>query len=91
MGAMRILVVLLVGCAHQTAKLSDVRDTEGQPLPTTARLDADTGGAQLHCPERSYWIVESPPPYLTGNRAGTSRVVITDAPLLCAKIRSAGE
>ncbi len=73
-----------VGCA---AHSSHVRDPQGNPLPTTARLDSDGGGSALTCTDGSrYLIVEPPRPYLAGARLGTRHVRITDAQQLCAKI-----
>ncbi len=84
---MRILLVLLVGCATTA---STVRSPDGQPLPTTARLDADTGGTRVQCPALgTFWIVEPPPPFVAGVRVGTTRVAVTDGPAMCARIRAA--
>lgn len=79
-----LFVFALASCA---AAPSHVRDPQGQPLSTTARLDADTTAQNVHCPDgRTYTIVEPPPPYLAGSHVGTSRVLVTDARTLCATI-----
>jgi len=76
--------MVAAGCAAST---SQVRDPEGQPLPTSARLDADADPASVWCGSRQYLIVEPPPPYLSGSHLATSEVHIRDAAALCAKIR----
>lgn len=86
-GDMRfIALVLLAACASGPAR---VRDPQGRPLPTTARLDADASAMNVHCPSgEQYVIVEPPPPYLAGTRVGTSRVHVTDALALCRAIEA---
>lgn len=75
-----------VGCA---AHSSHVRDPQGRPLPTTARLDSNFGGTELTCTDGSrYTIVEPPPPYLAGTHFATRQVVVTDAPRLCSQIQT---
>ena len=84
---MRLVALLLVvGCASGS---SHVRDPEGRPLSTTARLDADMEPATVRCGDHRYLIVEPPPPYMTGNHMATHEVHIRDAAALCAKIRAA--
>jgi hypothetical protein len=82
------LIALLALAACATGS-SQVRDPEGRPLPTTARLDADMDPATVWCGEQRYLIVEPPPPYLSGRHMATHEVRITDAVALCAKIRAA--
>jgi len=79
-------LIVLVGCATGS---SHVRDPEGRPLPTTARLDADMDPATVWCGEHRYVIVEPPPPYMTGNHMANAEVHVRDAAALCAKIRAA--
>ena len=82
---MRLVALLvLAGCAAGT---SHIRDPEGRPLPTSARIDADLEPPTVWCEGRAYTIVEPPPPYMTGNGMGTSEVHIRDAAALCDKIR----
>lgn len=78
-------VVLLVGCATVPSR---VRDPEGRPLPTSARLDADMEPARVWCAGREYVIVEPPPPSLLGNHLATHEVRVHDPAALCAKIRA---
>ncbi len=79
-----VLLFVLASCAGSP---SHVRDPHGRPLPTTARLDADTEEQNVRCPDgRTYTIVEPPPPYLAGTHVGASRVLVTDARTLCAAI-----
>jgi hypothetical protein len=79
-----IAFVLLAACASGPAR---VRDPQGRPLPTTARLDADGSAMNVRCPDgQHYLIVEPPPPYLAGSHVGTARVDVTDAPRLCRAI-----
>jgi hypothetical protein len=80
-----LLASVAVGCATGT---SYVRDPEGRPLPTSARLDADADPVTVLCDDREYMIVEPPPPYLSGNHVGTSQVHVRDSAELCAKIRA---
>jgi len=80
------MLVVLVGCATRS---SHVRDPDGRPLPTSARLDADSDPATVWCGDERYEIVEPPPPYLAGNHLATVEVHVRDAAALCAKIRSA--
>ncbi len=80
-----LLFVALLGCATHP---SLVRDPEGRPLPTTARIDADLEPAPLRCGARQYQIVEPPPPYLSGNHLATHTIHIEDPVALCAKIRA---
>lgn len=67
---------------------SHVRDPEGRPLPTSARLDADADPATVWCDGQRYLIVEPPPPYLSGHHMATHEVHVRDAAALCAKIRA---
>jgi hypothetical protein len=82
-------LVALLACAACATGSSYVRDPEGHPLPTTARLDADMDPATVWCGERRYVIVEPPPPYVSGRHMATHEVRIRDAAALCAKIRDA--
>lgn len=82
-----VRLIMLMSLAACAASPSRVRDPQGRPLPTSARLDADTTAQDVHCPDgRKYTIVEPPPPYLAGSHVGTSRVLVTDARTLCAAI-----
>lgn len=83
-----IAIALLVGCAAQG---SLVRDPDGNPLPTSARLDADAATPTVRCHDRSYAIIEPPPPYLSGTHFSTHVVHVRDAAALCAKIVTAGD
>ena len=86
---MRVVAALLVvGCAVGcAARPSRVRDPEGYPLPTSARLDADLEPAYVRCGGTEYTIVEPPPPSLLGNHLATHEVHVADPAALCAKIR----
>lgn len=77
---------LLAACTAPTT--AHVRDIHGRPLPTSARLDADSAPAEVRCDGRRYLVVESPPPYVAGTRVGTARVWITDPHEICARIRA---
>jgi hypothetical protein len=79
-----VAALVVVGCA---AAPWTVRDPEGRPLPTTARLDADMEPARVRCGGRVYLIVEPPPPSLLGNHLATHHVHVADPAALCAKIR----
>jgi hypothetical protein len=82
---MRFLVVAaLISCATTASR---VRDPEGNPLPTSARLDADLEPAYVRCGGTEYVIVEPPPPSLLGNHLATHEVHVADPAALCAKIR----
>jgi hypothetical protein len=83
---MKLVAICLVG-ACATAP-SYVRDPEGRPLPTTARMDADMEPATVRCGRTRYLIVEPPPPYMTGNHIANAEVHISDPAALCARIRA---
>lgn len=91
-GFLIAVVGALTGCAVHAAGPSYVRDPQGQPLPTTAILDADSHGTAVYCEGGvRYVIVEPPRPYLAGSYLATRRVTVTDAVALCARIRAADE
>lgn len=78
-----VALVLLAACASGPTR---VRDPQGQPLPTTARMDASYG-TNVRCPDgEQYLIVEAPRPYLAGLRLAGSRIEVRDAPALCRTI-----
>lgn len=83
-----VALLVAAGCAAQG---SLVRDPDGQPLPTSARVDADADTPTVHCNGRDYVIVEPPPPYLTGTHMATHEVHVRDARALCAKIVAADQ
>lgn len=80
------VISVLAACASGP---SYVRDPEGHPLPTSARLDADMDPPTVVCGESRYVIVEPPPAYLAGHSMANVEVHVRDAPALCAKIRAA--
>jgi hypothetical protein len=84
---MRFALLLLVACAGP----SHIRDIEGRPLSTTARLDADVAPVIVRCDGRAYSIVTAPPPYSIGAHVATHRPYVRDASVMCAKIRAADE
>ena len=87
-----VAIAALSACAAHSAEPSYVRDPQGQPLPTTAILDADSHGTALYCEGGvRYVVVEPPKSYLAGSRLGTRTVNVTDAVALCAQIRAADE
>lgn len=91
---MRPLLLALACAASACATSSstiDVRDLDGQPRPTTARLDADAAPPLVHCRDgASYFIVpDEPRPFLVGTRVGGRQAVVRDARTLCAKISAA--
>ena len=81
------LVALLMFAACATGA-SHVRDPEGRPLNTSARIDADAEAPTVWCGANRYTIVEPQPPYLAGNHMATVEVHVRDAAALCAKIRA---
>jgi hypothetical protein len=81
-----VSLCMLAACMGGT---SYVRDPEGRPLATSARMDADMEPATVHCGGVRYLIVEPPPPYMTGNHMANVEIHVRDAATLCAKIRAA--
>ncbi|HEY5920757.1 MAG TPA: hypothetical protein VIV11_03760, partial [Kofleriaceae bacterium] len=65
-----VAIAVIAGCATGPAY---VRDPEGRPLSTSARIDADMEPVRVWCDGREYTIVEPPPPYMTGNALATSQ------------------
>jgi len=83
---MRLIALLgLVACASGP---SYVRDPEGHPLPTSARIDADMEPARVWCGDQEYVIVEPPPRSMLGTHLATHEVHVRDAALLCERIRA---
>lgn len=87
---MRALPLLLV-CAACAAAPAQVRGIDGQPLPTSARLDSDVAPVEITCGETRYLIVAEPRPYLAGTHLATVRPYVHDAPALCARIHAVGD
>jgi hypothetical protein len=81
-----IAICMLAGCASGAWY---VRDPDGKPLPTSARLDADMEPATIRCGGVRYLIVEPPPAYMVGNHLANAEVHVSDPAALCAKIRAA--
>lgn len=78
-----VVLVILAACASGR---THVRDSQGQPLPTTARFDASYA-MNVRCPDgEQYLIVDAPRPYLAGLRIAGARVEVRDAPALCRAI-----
>jgi hypothetical protein len=80
-----VALCMLAACASGP---SYVRDPDGRPLPTSARLDADLEPATVRCGGVRYLIVEPPPPYMAGSHMATAEVHVSDPAALCAKIRA---
>ncbi|CAN5748905.1 hypothetical protein BH11MYX3_BH11MYX3_30270 [soil metagenome] len=85
---MRTLVGALVFAAACAGTPARVVNLEGQPLHTSARLDADVDPITVHCGLQKYYVVPEPNRFLLGVHVGTRIPHVHDAVSLCERIRA---
>jgi hypothetical protein len=86
MRAVVSIVVLMTACAGTTP--ARVVNLEGQPLHTSARLDAEVEPITVQCGLHTYLVVAEPNRFLLGVHVGTRIPHVHDAVSLCERIRA---
>lgn len=89
---MRTLLLLLTcsaaACATSSRAPVHVVDVRGNPVTTTARLDAEVSPIPvIHCGLDRYVVVASAKPFLMGSYVGSPTAEIADPVALCQRIR----